>query len=166
MMPILFMILSNYIKNAQRQKSSIFTYAKTTHKLFFMNKLNIPLFTSKVQAGFPSPADDYIEQGLDLNDFLIKRPTATFFMKVAGDSMKDAGINNDDILIVDRSLTAIHNSIVVAVVNSEYTVKRLQKIKDKIYLMPENKKYPVIEIKDGMDFEIWGVVTYVIHSAK
>ena len=131
-----------------------------------MNKLNIPLFTSKVQAGFPSPADDYIEQGLDLNDFLIKRPTATFFMKVAGDSMKDAGINNDDILIVDRSLSAIHNSIVVAVVNSEYTVKRLQKIKDKIYLMPENKKYPVIEIKEGMDFEIWGVVTYVIHSTK
>jgi DNA polymerase V len=131
-----------------------------------MNKLNIPLFMSRVQAGFPSPADDYIEQGLDLNDFLIKRPTATFFMKVAGDSMKDAGINNDDILIVDRSLTAIHNCIVVAVVNSEYTVKRLQKIKDKIYLMPENKKYPVIEIKDGMDFEIWGVVTYVIHSTK
>ena len=131
-----------------------------------MNKLNIPLFMSRVQAGFPSPADDYIEQGLDLNDFLIKRPTATFFMKVAGDSMKDAGINNDDILIVDRSLTAIHNCIVVAVVNSEYTVKRLQKIKDKIYLMPENKKYPVIEIKEGMDFEIWGVVTYVIHSTK
>jgi DNA polymerase V len=160
------MILSNYIKNAERQKSSTFTYAKTTHKLFFMNKLDIPLFMSRVQAGFPSPADDYIEQGLDLNDFLIKRPTATFFMKVAGDSMKDAGINNDDILIVDRSLTATHNCIVVAVVNSEYTVKRLQKIKDKIYLMPENKKYPVIEIKDGMDFEIWGVVTYVIHSTK
>ena len=131
-----------------------------------MNKLNIPLFMSRVQAGFPSPADDYIEQGLDLNDYLIKRPTATFFMKVAGDSMKDAGINNDDILIVDRSLAATHNSIVVAVVNSEYTVKRLQKIKEKIFLMPENKKYPVIEIKDGMDFEIWGVVTYVIHSTK
>ena len=126
----------------------------------------IPLFITRVQAGFPSPADDYIEQSLDLNEYLIKKPTATFFMRVAGDSMKEAGIFQDDILIVDRSLTATHNAIVVAVVNGEYTVKRLQKMKDKLFLMPENKKYPVMEIKEGMDFEIWGVVTYVIHSAK
>ena len=131
-----------------------------------MSKEMIPLFLSKVQAGFPSPADDYIEQNLDLNEYLIKKPTATFFMKAAGDSMIGAGISSDDILIVDRSITANHNSIVVAVVNSEYTVKRFQKIKDKIFLVPENKKYPVIEINEGTDFEIWGVVTYVIHSAK
>jgi DNA polymerase V len=129
-------------------------------------KIEIPLFLSRVQAGFPSPADDYIEQSLDLNDYLIKKPTSTFFMRVAGDSMKDAGIMNDDLLIVDRSLSAKHNTIVVAVINSEYTVKRLIKTKDKIFLAPENKKYPVIEIKEGMDFEIWGVVTYVIHSTK
>lgn len=126
----------------------------------------IPLMLTKIQAGFPSPADDYIEQSLDLNEYLIKKPTATFFMRVAGDSMKEAGIFENDILIVDRSLTASHNSIVVAVINGEYTVKRLHKMKDKIFLMPENKKYSAIEIKEGMDFEIWGVVTYVIHSAK
>ena len=126
----------------------------------------IPLLLTKIQAGFPSPADDYIEQNLDLNEYLIKKPTATFFMRVAGDSMKEAGVFENDILIVDRSLTASHNSIVVAVINGEYTVKRLHKTKDKIFLMPENKKYSAIEIKEGMDFEIWGVVTYVIHSAK
>lgn len=133
---------------------------------FVRLKLELPLFQSRIQAGFPSPADDYIEQSLDLNEYLIKKPTATFFMRVAGDSMKDAGITSEDILIVDRSLPAKHNTIVVAVLNAEYTVKRLLKIKDKLFLSPENKSYPVIEIKEGMDFEIWGVVTYVIHSAK
>ena len=131
-----------------------------------MSKEALPLFLSRVQAGFPSPADDYIEQSLDLNEYLIKKPTSTFFMRVAGDSMKDAGIMADDILIVDRSLNAAHNSIVVAMVNGEYTVKRLLKKHNQLFLAPENRKYPILEIKEEMDFEIWGVVTYVIHSTK
>ena len=128
--------------------------------------LKLPLFISKIKAGFPSPADDYIEKDLDLNSFLIKHPAATFFLRVEGDSMVDAGINSGDILIVDKSITAKNSSIVIAVINGELTVKRIQKSGKKLYLVPENEKYPPIEIMPDMDFQIWGVVTNVIHSVE
>jgi len=127
-------------------------------------KLRFPLFLSRVKAGFPSPADDYIEKKLDLNEHLIAHPSATFFVRVKGDSMINAGIFNGDILIVDRSIEATNNKIVVAVLNGEYTVKRLKKRQGKITLFAENPNFPPIEISDNSDFEIWGVVAHVVHS--
>ncbi len=124
----------------------------------------LPLFLESVSAGFPSPADDYLENKLDLNEYLIHNPTATFFVRVTGDSMLDAGIHSSDILVVDRSLPAKDGSIVIAIINGEMTVKRLQKMKNKLYLLPDNRNYEPIEITSEMDFNIWGVVTNVIHS--
>ena len=128
------------------------------------SKKPLPLYLSRIKAGFPSPADDYLDKKLDLNEFLIKHPSSTFFVKVKGDSMLGAGINSGDILIVDRSLEPKDKRIVVAVVNGDFTVKRISKKGSKLFLLAENDKYQPIEIKDGMDFEIWGVVLHVIHS--
>lgn len=126
-------------------------------------KYERPLFMVRVEAGFPSPADDYVEGRLDLNKRLIKHPAATFFVKVTGDSMIKAGIHPDDILIVDRALEPADKKVVIAVVNGDLTVKRIRIIKDKYYLTPENKDYEPLEIREEMDFEVWGVVTNVIH---
>ena len=128
-------------------------------------KLELPLFLSNIQAGFPSPADDYFDNKLDLNDFLVKKPASTYFVKVSGDSMIGAGIFSGDILVVDRSIHADDNKIVVAMIDNEFLVKRLKKHNDKIYLISENSKYPPIEIKEN-DLTIWGVVTYTIHKPK
>jgi len=126
-------------------------------------KCERPLFMVPVAAGFPSPADDYIEGKLDLNRHLIKHPAATFFVRVAGDSMIDAGIHPGDILIVDRSLEPADKKVVIAVINGELTVKRIRMKKGRIYLTPENENYKPIEIENEMNFDIWGVVTNVIH---
>ncbi len=128
------------------------------------NKKSFPLYLSKIRAGFPSPADDYLDKKLDLNEHLIKNPAATFFVKVTGNSMVNAGIKSGDLLIVDRSLEAKDKRIVVAIVNGEFTVKRIHKKGDKLYLAPENEKYASLEVKEDMDFEVWGVVIHVIHS--
>lgn len=135
---------------------NIFSYSKN-------KSLKLPLFTSRIKAGFPSPADDYIEKNLDLNEFLIKHPSSTFFVRVEGESMKDAGINSGDILIVDKSLEPKNNRIVIAAINGELTVKRIMKKHDKLYLIPENDNFTPIEINKNAEFNIWGVVTYVIH---
>ncbi len=127
------------------------------------HQLPIPLFMERVSAGFPSPAQDYIEQTLDLNELCIKHPAATFFVRVEGDSMQDAGIYPNDILIVDRSVSAEHGDIVIAGVHGELTVKELE-LKPKIRLIPRNKSYQPIEIPEGCDLDIFGVVTNVIRS--
>jgi len=124
----------------------------------------IPMFTEQVAAGFPSPADDYLEGNLDLNKYLIKHPVATYFVRVIGDSMIGAGIHSGDILIVDRSLEPTNRRVVIAVVDGELTVKRLIRKNGIIILMPENNQYKPIEIKDETDLEVWGVVTSVIHT--
>jgi len=124
----------------------------------------LPLYSSKVQAGFPSPADDYIEQKLDLNSYLIKHPTATFFVRATGLSMINAGIYPDDILVVDRSLEPTNGKIVIAAVDGQLTVKRLKKDKSGTYLYPENPKFKPIRIDEGNDVVIWGVVTNVLHK--
>lgn len=126
--------------------------------------LAIPLFNCRVSAGFPSPADDYVERKLDLNEHLIKHPSSTFFVKVEGDSMINAGIHSGDLMIVDRSLTAKDGSVIVAVVNGEITVKRFRKTATRVFLQPENIANSVIEILEGTSFEVWGVVTQVIHN--
>jgi DNA polymerase V len=125
---------------------------------------NLPLYNCKVQAGFPSPADDYIAENIDLNKYLIKHPTATFLVRVVGDSMINAGINPDDILVVDRSLEVKNQNIIIVAINGELTVKRLVKNSKGIFLVAENKKYPPIELQDFNENIIWGVVTNVIHK--
>lgn len=126
--------------------------------------VNLPLFSAKVPAGFPSPADDHLEAAIDLNQHYIKHPAATFFVRVQGYSMINAGIHDGDTLIVDRSLTAQSGAIVVAVVNGELTVKRLVLADECVWLKPENPDYSPIQIKENMDLHIWGVVAHAIHS--
>lgn len=119
---------------------------------------------SPVSAGFPSPADDFVENILDLNEYLIKHPAATFFVRVSGDSMENAGIFSGDLLVVDRSLEAKNDSVVIAYLNNEFTVKRVRKDKDVWYLIPENPNYKSIRITEDMNFIVWGVVTNAIHK--
>ena len=129
-----------------------------------LSKSERPLFADAVSAGFPSPAEDYIEKKLDLNQHLIKRPSSTFFVRVSGNSMTGAGILDGDLLIVDRSVSAEDNKVVIGVVNGNFTVKRIRKKDGKIFLQPENPKFKEMEITTDMDFSIWGVVIYVIHK--
>ncbi|MBU0580138.1 MAG: translesion error-prone DNA polymerase V autoproteolytic subunit [Candidatus Margulisbacteria bacterium] len=129
-------------------------------------KQKIPLFTVGISAGFPSPADDFIEKKLDLNEHLIKHPAATFFVRISGDSMQNAGIHSGDILVVDRAEKPSDGKIVVALLNGEFVVKRIKKQQNKIFLLPENSKYKPLEVTKEMDFEVWGVVLYVIHQPK
>lgn len=124
----------------------------------------LPLYASTVSAGFPSPAEDYEEQRLDLNKHLIQSPTATFFVKVRGDSMINAGIRDGSLLIVDKSLTAKNRDVVVCLLDGEFTVKRLQKQGNEVSLLPENPAYKPIVITPENDFQVWGVVAYVIHK--
>lgn len=128
------------------------------------NGCRIPLYSNKVSAGFPSPADDHIEKQLNLNEHLIKNPPSTFFVKASGESMKGAGIFSGDILVVDRSIKPVNGKIVIAVIDGELTVKRLKKDKDALFLLPENPEFDPILVKSMQDFSIWGVVTYVIHA--
>ena len=123
-----------------------------------------PVFVARVPAGFPSPADDYIEGKLDLNQYLIKHPAATFPVRVTGDSMEGAGIRSGDLLIVDRSLEPKDGNVVIASVDGELTVKRLSLRQGKPVLMPDNDKYPPLEVNGDTSFEVWGVVTHVIHE--
>ncbi|OGQ96896.1 MAG: peptidase S24 [Deltaproteobacteria bacterium RIFOXYD12_FULL_57_12] len=123
----------------------------------------IPLFVTSVEAGFPSPAEDYIEGRLDLNEHLIRHPAATFFVRVAGDSMLGAGIHPGDILVVDRALEPADKKVVIAVVDGELTVKRIRIIEGRVLLVPENVAYEALRIEGDMQVEIWGVVTNVIH---
>lgn len=127
-------------------------------------EVEIPFVSLKVPAGSPCPSDQYIEDSINLNKMLVKKPKSTFCIRVIGDSMIDAGIKEDDILIVDASITPIHNKIVVTAVDGDLTVKRLYYKNGKVLLCPENNKYSPIEIRNN-DLNVWGVVTFVIHQA-
>ncbi len=124
----------------------------------------VPLYTSRVPAGFPSPADDHLEDTLDLNEHLVQHPAATFFVRVQGDSMTGVGIHDGDLLVIDRSLEPKSGAIVVAVVNGELTVKRLKAEGGRVWLVPENPAYPPLEMGEGMELVIWGVVVHSVHS--
>lgn len=121
-----------------------------------------PLYLDRISAGFPSPADDYIETALDLNTYLIRNPAATFMVRVSGDSMTGAGINDGDILVVDRSEKPGHGRIVVAVLDGELTVKRLIMQAGRILLAPENPRYQPIAVAEEQDLHVWGVVSGVV----
>ncbi len=126
----------------------------------------LPLYTSKVAAGFPSPADDHVEQRLNPSDYLVENDTATFFVRVKGDSMIEAGIFDNDVLVIDRSRTQQTGDIVLAVLDGEFTVKTLGWSRKSVKLIPANRNYPVIEIKKGQSLEIWGVVTGSMRKFK
>jgi DNA polymerase V len=126
--------------------------------------MKLQLFLNPVTAGFPSPASDYVDKSIDLNEVLIKNKPATFLVKALGDSMINSGIFSGDILIVDKSITPTSKNIVVAILNGEFTVKKFIKENSKVILRPENPKYKDIEINNEDDFKIWGVVTFVIHN--
>ena len=128
-------------------------------------KATTPLFLDSVSAGFPSPATDYLENKLDLNEYLVKHPAATFIVKASGPSMIEAGILSGDLLIVDRSVTPKNDNIVIASVFGDLTVKKLLKKRSSLFLVSANNEYPSIEVKEEMECFIWGVVTYVIHKA-
>ena len=123
-----------------------------------------PLIMASVSAGFPSPAESYIEGRLDLNRYLIKHPVATFYVRVSGDSMQGAGINPGSILVVDRAVEAEDGDIVIARINDELCVKRLRVRHGRIWLMPENDRFQPIEVIESMDFEVWGRVMHAIRS--
>lgn len=134
------------------------------HRVQSSLPLTVPLYLHRVQAGFPSPADDYIESALDLNRLMVTCPSATFYVRVAGDSMMDAGIFDGDYLVVDRSRSVTNGRIIIAVVHGELTVKRFYRWGDRVELRPDNDAYPIIKIAKDMDWTIWGVVTGVVRS--
>jgi len=127
-------------------------------------KFRIPLLNDSVSAGFPSPADDYTEENIDLNEHLISNPFSTFFLRVKGESMINAGIKDKDLIIVDKSLIAKPGDIVIAMIDGEFTIKRLSIKNDELYLKAENHNYPDFSFKNHIDVQIWGVVIYSIHS--
>jgi len=129
-----------------------------------LSQVSLPLFTSKVPAGFPSPANDYIEKNLDLNELMIQNPAATFFARAEGYSMINAGIFPGDILVINRALEAQPEAIVVCVLNDEFTVKRLVHINGQWQLQAENPDFPPISLNEDSELQIWGVVTHAIHS--
>ena len=127
-------------------------------------KFRIPLLNDSVSAGFPSPADDYTEESIDLNEHLISNPFSTFFLRVKGESMINAGIKDKDLIIVDKSLIAKPGNIIIAMIDGEFTIKRLSIKNDELYLKAENHNYPDFRFKNHIDVQIWGVVVYSIHS--
>ena len=127
-------------------------------------QINTSVFLDKISAGFPSPATDYMENKLDLNEYLIKHPAATFIVKTSGSSMINADIYSGDLLIVDRSLTPRNNNIVIASIFGDLTVKKIKKKDKSFFLISANEDYPSIEVKEEMECFIWGVVTYIIHE--
>ena len=127
-------------------------------------KLALPMFTSRVQGGFASPADDHLEGTVDLNELLIQRPAATFFLRVSGHSMIGAGIHEGDLLVVDKSIEAKDGSIVIAALNGQLTVKRLSYEHGEVCLVPENPEFSKVLIQEFDELVIWGCVTNVIHA--
>ena len=125
---------------------------------------DLPIYENAVQCGFPSPADDFLDLDINLNDYLVKHKSATFCVKVNGSSMNGVGIHSGDVLIVDRAESVKNNSIVLAVIDNEFTVKSIKKNAGKLYLNPANDNYKPIEITEDMNFHVWGVVTFVIHA--
>lgn len=153
------------LRNFDSEKSEWGENLNSIYKPFARTYISIPLVTERISAGFPSPAQDYIEKLMDMNDHLIKNECATFIVKVGSLSMLNAGIDIDDELVVDRSLKARHNDIIVALIDNEFTVKRLQ-IESKIWLKAENPNYSNIYLSDGQELIVWGVVTFILKSVR
>ena len=128
-----------------------------------LKNVRLPLYGTSVSCGFTSPAEDHVEHQLSLDEYLIQHPESTFFVRASGESMVNAGIFDGDLLIVDRSIQASHNHIVLAVIDSEFTIKRLIKSDDHVILRPENPKFSDIVIQPEQEMMVWGVVVHVVH---
>jgi DNA polymerase V len=127
-------------------------------------ELELPFINEGISAGFPSPALDFVDATIDLNKHIIKHPSATFYGRVKGESLKNVGINDGDILVIDRSIAPVSGKIAVCFIDGEFTAKRIQKTKDELWLVPENEHYPSIKVEEGNNLIIWGVITHVIKS--
>lgn len=129
-------------------------------------RIYLPVAQSKITAGFPSPATEYEEDSLDINDIVVTNPTATFYVRVKGNSMIDANIKDGDILVVDKSIEATHGKIIIAVVDGEFTVKTLYNKGGIVKLVPSNPDFPDIVLKNEQELNVWGVVSYIIYKAS
>lgn len=136
------------------------------HKIDISSSLPLPYADEGVRAGFPSPAQDYLEQAIDLNKELIKHPASTFYGRVVGDSMRDEGIEEGDILIIDKSLELLDDDLAVCFIDGEFTVKRVQLEPDVAWLVPSNPNYPLIKVTKENEFIVWGIVTYTIKKNR
>ncbi len=132
----------------------------------FTTRLDLPLAGTAIAAGFPSPAEEYLDLALDLNKELIKHPAATFYARVKGDSMVDAGIQDGDLLVIDKALEPKEGAIAVCYLDGEFTVKRLAVREEGVYLMPANAEFKPIRITEENEFLVWGIVAYVIHKPR
>lgn len=127
-------------------------------------RVTCPLLLARVAAGFPSPADDYMDRPLDIAEHLIRHPEATFFLRAQGQSMIGAGIHDGDLLVVDRAVEPVHNKVAIVAVDGELTVKRLHLRGGRVVLLPENPDYEPLDVTGRDDVHVWGVVTYVVHA--
>lgn len=136
------------------------------HKIDISSSLPLKYADEGIRAGFPSPAQDYLEQAIDLNKELIKHPASTFYGRVVGDSMRDEGIEEGDILIIDKSLELIDDDLAVCFIDGEFTVKRVRLESDAAWLVPSNPDYPLIKVTKENEFIVWGIVTYTIKKNR
>jgi len=147
-------------------KLSLLTKSKNIE--FYSAETAAPMalpFAEAISAGFPSPAAEYLEMSLDINKELVNNPSSTFYGRVKGNSMIDAGIHDGDILVIDKSLEPTNNKKAVCFIDGEFTLKTLKVVKGEVWLKPENKDYPPIKITPDNDFIVWGIVTHIIHKA-
>lgn len=138
----------------------------TIYKVDAESHLPLPYADEGIRAGFPSPAQDYMELAIDLNKELIKHPTSTFYGRVVGDSMRDEGIEEGDILVIDKSLELMDDDLAVCFIDGDFTVKRVRLESDAAWLVPSNVKYPPIKVTKDNEFMVWGIVTYTIKKNR
>ena len=136
------------------------------HKIDVSSSLPLQFANEGIKAGFPSPAQDYLEQAIDLNKELIKHPASTFYGRVVGDSMRDEGIEEGDILVIDKSLELLDDDLAVCFIDGEFTVKRVRLEPDAAWLVPSNTNYPPIKVTKDNEFMVWGIVTYTIKKNR
>ncbi len=136
------------------------------HKIDISSNLPLQYADEGIKAGFPSPAQDYLEQAIDLNKELIRHPSSTFYGRVVGDSMKDEGIEEGDILVIDKSLELLNDDLAVCFIDGEFTVKRVRLEPDTAWLVPSNSNYPPIKVTKDNEFMVWGIVTYTIKKNR
>ena len=136
------------------------------HKIDTSSSLPLQFADEGIKAGFPSPAQDYLEQAIDLNKELIRHPASTFYGRVVGDSMRDEGIEEGDILVIDKSLELLNDDLAVCYIDGEFTVKRVRLEPDAAWLVPSNSNYPPIKVTKDNEFMVWGIVTYTIKKNR
>lgn len=136
------------------------------HKIDVSSSLPLQFANEGIKAGFPSPAQDYLEQAIDLNKELIKHPASTFYGRVVGDSMRNEGIEEGDILVIDKSLELLDDDLAVCFIDGEFTVKRVRLEPDAAWLVPSNTNYPPIKVTKDNEFMVWGIVTYTIKKNR